>query len=298
MPSDHIRQTLDSNVVKLSENMEEGFFKVSDSPNGQLVVPANPVIVKDFVKQVIVAYASDEEQLRKDLSVVTYSNILPMPIMVSPLYVLLSGVDEPRRLYVNSVDMMLTLRQIYMAFVKNPYMDHFKRRAKQIVKIAEEHDRMVAQRETVRDRQVDRLLEALRDKKMDDKTLLDTFCLSLASFTVDVINYMEIAIMGALQCKAPLTKAVKEIPHMDQVFNDDEKKKFVDRLCMFFTWKAQLMNANLKMTSGAKEQVFFNTADFPRRIRETPPAEIYRGFIDRETLMEYIHYMDATDILL
>lgn len=270
----------------------EGFFRLLQGETH--VVPENPIIVKDFKISVLAAYSHDKEQLQKDMSFVATRHIMPMPMQVSPLYVLLRGQGIPTERYVNSIDMMLWMRQIYMAFCKNPYMDHFKKRAKQIIKLTDDLDKMVADCEDVLIRQLGILVQNFATVQEDEQQTLQKMCMLLARYTIDIINFMEIAIMGALQIKCPLTPQVDSILDMNQVFNDSQKKHFIEFMCTFFDWKNTIMNAMLPEES---RRIFFNVADFPRRIRETPPEHVFCGFIDRATLREYLDYLDFDDVL-
>lgn len=266
----------------------EGFLKYS--PDGRMVKVVNPPKVPKFAVGLLKAYTTEQEVVDKDRAFTFSRHILPMPMSVSPVYVALRG-DVPARATVNSVDQFLIIRHIYMCYCCNPHRHDYN------VKTVETHDKFVADREERLFKDLDHLMKAYRAEELNQRQALESLLPMLGAFTVDLINYMELAIMETLVFKAPLTEfktGTVDILSLDE----QERKYFFETMRYFFGAKQDLRNAWMQQTNDDYKPVqFFGVDQFEERLTNTPPGEVYCGFIDLTTSMEYFKFLDFDQIL-
>lgn len=257
-----------------------------------MVRPANNAEIKGFRVGILNAYMSEKEVVEKDRAYTFSRHILPMPMPVSPVYALLRGI--PTRTVVNSIDQFMILRHIYMCFCANPHMPCHK---KQVV---ETHDQFVNDCEGRFYKDMETLVSAFKNQELNERQAIESLIPILATFTLDQINFMEIAIMETLVFKAPVTEG----SNLDlSSLNDVERVQFFQAMRLFFDAKGKIMNEMLARSRPDSDKSpyvprdFFGVGQFDARLRDTPPAEVYRGFIDRTTAMEYLKYLDFDESL-
>lgn len=266
----------------------EGFLKFS--ADGHMVKATKPPNVPKFAVGLLKAYTSEKEVMEKDRAYTFSRHILPMPMRVSPVYVALRG-DVATRSVVNSVDHFLLVRHIYMCYCYNPQRRDFN------PKTIEEHDKFVAEREERLFADLELLINAYAKKELNQRQALESFIPMLGSFTVDLINYMELAIMQTLMFKAPLTEFKAGTLDINALL-PEERLNFFQTMRYFFAAKQDLRNAWMQQTQEKYEPVTsFGLDHFEQRLTSTPPDEVYCGFLDRTTAMEYLHFLDFDQIL-
>lgn len=266
----------------------EGFFKYS--ADGRMVKAANPPKIPKFAVGLLNAYITNSEVVEKDRAFTFSRHILPMPMTPSPVLVALRS-DTPMRATVNSVDHFLLMRHVYMCYCCNSHRHDYN------PKTVETHDSFVNDREDRLFKDLELLVKAVSSGELNQKQALESLLPMLGAFTVDIINYMELAIMETLVFKAPLTQFTPGSPTIMSL-DEEERNRFFEMMRYFFSAKQELRNVWFKSMDDNYTPInYFGVDQFSKRLTDTPSDEVYLGFIDRTTALEYLKFLDFEDIL-
>lgn len=242
---------------------------------------------------VLQGYLRDKQLATQVKSYVYGLNILPMPVIRSPLWAYIVNTPGWQPRYSDSVGILTILRTVAECYVFNPVpLWHYKENKQHIdVGIAAFQTTMEKLHEKQR-RDID--LEILCQKDLLEKNRLERFVRIMQKFTIDVINAYERLLHHAflIKYRVEIFLTPEDCPHVS-VLNQD-KKQIGKLMSHFFDVKQSILNGKLEGNK-LPEQNFFNVKDIETRIVQVPDEMVFNGYLDAVTLAEYLNYMDVRE---
>jgi hypothetical protein len=250
-----------------------------------ITTPVQPNILQGYMR---------DKELATQLKSYVYSlNILPMPVIRSPLWAYIVNTPGWQPRYSDSVGILTILRAVAECYVFNPVpLWHYKENKQHIdVGIGVFHGAMEKLHETQR-KDID--LEILSQKNLTEKDRLGRFVRIMQKFTIDVINTYERLLHHAflIKYRVEIFLTPEDCPHIS-VLNQD-KKQIAKLMAHFFDVKQSILNGKLEGNK-LPEQHFFNVKEIETRLGTVPQEMIFNGYLDAVTLAEYLNYVDVRE---
>lgn len=263
-------------------------------PNAEKMVRLTIKDVKTPVdSRVLSGYLKDKELAIQVKTYVYNLNILPMPVIRSPLWAYIINIEGWQPRYSDSVGILTILRIVAECYVFNPVpLWYYKENKAHIdLGIVKFHETMEKLHETQR-KDID--VEILAQTNLPEKDRLERFVRIMQKFTIDVINTYERLLHHAflIKYRVEIFLTPEDCPHVS-VLNID-KKTVASLISHFFDVKQSILNGKL---AGNKlpEQNYFNIKEIETRIERVPQEKIFNGYLDAVTLAEYLNFMDVRE---
>lgn len=248
---------------------------------------------------VLHGYSNDETLQKQTGSYVFGKDYLLMPLMVSPLWCYIRGaVDKWVPMYSDSLATVSNFRMVIECYIRNPVpLPYYKKNQERIENAYDEFLNRMSDLDEKKKIHIHQTARAYKEKQKNEKQTLEAFIGYMEKYTFDFINAMETLIIISFDLKPHLESLLT--PHVScsiNVLNPKDRDTVPKMTCHYFGHKQAYRNGQLALQHNEgefKDVEYFDLEDMETRLQQFPPEEIYQGYLDRVTAMEYLKYMDT-----
>lgn len=255
-------------------------------PNGKLVKRANPNL-KLNVDPKAFSVCNAEEKFRYDIAKWLFSrDFLPMPVEMSPVLCYISPKEWQERHSdsITVISMLRTIIECYGALGNE----------RSIKAIKHEYDEGIKKLEQ---NVIETMRKLLNQYHAAEKDTLTEYVMCMKRWTIERIRLMEKQALGVLQYNGNEDEDEFLTPFSDAPVVD--MNRFLAATQHFFQTKEQIRNGRMeKRTAEYHGEIkYFDVEAIKHRMTTMNKDEVFGGFIDRHTLLEYFRFMDYDQIL-
>ena len=240
------------------------------------------IVFPDIKVEELMAYKIDKE-LQDALHEQIYKkNYLPMVVETSPLLCYIMRKEWTNR-YTDSIKTISLLHQIINCY-GYPGLEFFDTNMERIKKAQDDYIKQAEKIDAKLFAMVKEIEGNLKTKSINEKEAITEFIKIMEQTTITRINLLEQRILRMFNVDEALFTPQSR-PEFQNLPQEDQKRAG-EVLCEFYKSKQWYRND----FDGTPEVKWFDLADIPKRREKCLPDELFRGYLDRFTMWEYLKF--------
>jgi len=272
---------------------------VNEHPSGNLIQPVYANKLKFPISiQELNAYMSDEDTRKHTCVYVMSKDFFPMPVYYSPVLLYIIPA-EWTYVYVDSVSMISLMRTIIECYT-NPSICYYNENKELVEKAKKSFEKDIHELQEYSFTKWCDILVKFKNKTHNEKVTLENFIHIMEEVTIKRIRLMEKMILHMFGYENLFNKLCTPFEYPDaKKLKQTDQESITKILCHFFDHKQAYRNERLQTYSSfPKVDIqYFNIKEMQNRLKTLPADQIYKNYMDRETALEYLKFVDANEIL-
>ena len=292
--------------------MSSTFLEPINSDGSEVRVPGHiiervPPFVRKLEARFLSAVAQKRDIVTASASFSSVAFTLPMPLMQSPILLLLkaAGAAEdcttasstfPAYTYYSAT--MARLCQMFAVIRSGFFPDIEQRTIEQAIK-AFDQERGLNQATFMRE--IGAILETQPKGGPFSQQVTEAFLKRMELETFKLINryerFLHATLIGDKRIPSQLCMTPPVTPSVDKLLIDDRLRFHEEAFVQFWTLKLEITNAELERDANVKPVRWLTLDGLSTAHKQCPPQELWRGYLTPKTTHEYMTYFQHVNDL-